>query len=558
MARRGWSTRIANALPNLVVFSLLAGVLYLGHHTGWKMPKLSEIWGGSREQAEDWCSEHLVPESQCVECQVELLPKHAEAGFCRQHGVAECVICHPEFAQVSGEPKLPKYDTVAAIGVMARPENNSRNTLHKRRVQFTNEKSATKAGIDVDVVQEQPMTDAIRANGQVVFDPTRVAHLSTRVAGTVAYVLKGVGDEVQAGDILALVDAAQVGQDKAQLLRAIVQLKLKQAVVERLRSLSADAAIAQKTVVEAESAYREAEIAFVAARQSLVNLGFDVPERFEGQEDRQIAADLGLLAVPESIVDTLPPSVKTANLLPIRATYEGVVVDSQAVAGEVVGTTTVLFTLANPHRMLLVLNLRQEDARYVAAGLPVLFRTDDGAQEVAGRVSWVSPAIDEKTRTLQVRVMLDNPDGKLRDKAFGSGRIILRQEPNAIVVPQEAVQSTSDANFVFVRDRDYLKAGAPKVFSVRQVRIGARADGYVELLAGVLPGEVIATKGSNVLLSQLLRNNLGRLRLPPALRSASSALQASDTNPSASEGGTPVVPRGYLPRRVASGWWQGS
>jgi multidrug efflux pump subunit AcrA (membrane-fusion protein) len=159
--------------------------------------------------------------------------------------------------------------------------------------------------------------------------------------------------------------------------------------------------------------------------------------------------------------------------------------------------------------MLLVLNLRQEDARYVAAGLPVVFQTDDGPQEVGGQVSWVSPAIDEKTRTLEVRVMLDNPDGKLRDKAFGSGRIILRQEPNAIVVPEEAVQSTSDASFVFVRDRNYLKEGAPKVFLVRQVRIGARSAGYVELLAGVLPGEVIASKGSTVLLAQLLRSNLG-------------------------------------------------
>ena len=323
------------------------------------------------------------------------------------------------------------------------------------------------------------MTDAIRANGQVVFDPTRVAHLSSRVAGTVAYVLKTVGDEVQAGDILALVDAAQVGQDKAQLLRAIVQLNLKRAAVERMRNLSADAAIAQKAVLEAESAFREAQIAFVAARQSLVNLGFDVPERVRGPgrrpNCRRPAAcwDCRRRSSPR-----LPSGIKTANLIPMRATYEGVVVASRVVAGEVVETTTVLFTLADPRRMLLMLNVRQEDARYVAAGLTVMFQTDAGSAEVAGRVSWVSPAIDEKTRTLEVRVMLENGDGKLRDKAFGSGRIILRQEPNAIVVPREAVQSTSDASFVFVRDRNYLKDGAPKVFSARQVRIGTTADGY--------------------------------------------------------------------------------
>jgi cobalt-zinc-cadmium efflux system membrane fusion protein len=71
------------------------------------------------------------------------------------------------------------------------------------------------------------------------------------------------------------------------------------------------------------------------------------------------------------------------------------------------------------------------------------------------------------------------------------------------------VQSTGDATFVFVRDRDYLKDGAPKVFHVRQVRTGARDATHVELLAGAVPGEVIAAKGSNVVLSQLLRGNLG-------------------------------------------------
>src|SRR5690606_32761594 len=143
-------------------------------------------------------------------------PKGEPLGFCREHGVAECVIHHPELAQVKGEVRLPQYDTVAAISLMARPENNSSNTLHTQRVQFTSDERGTKAGIDVDVVQGRAMIDAITVNGEVRFDPARVAHLSTRVPGTVAFVFKTVGDEVQPGEILALVDAAQVGKTKAQ------------------------------------------------------------------------------------------------------------------------------------------------------------------------------------------------------------------------------------------------------------------------------------------------------------------------------------------------------
>jgi cobalt-zinc-cadmium efflux system membrane fusion protein len=108
-----------------------------------------------------------------------------------------------------------------------------------------------------------------------------------------------------------------------------------------------------------------------------------------------------------------------------------------------------------------------------------------------------------------VRVTIDNADGALRDKTFGAGSIVLREEPAAIVVPAAAVQSTTDAQFVFIRDKNYMKPDAPKLFHVRQVRTGARDGEFVELLAGALPGEVVATKGSGVLMAQLLRSNLG-------------------------------------------------
>lgn len=508
-SRSRWWKTVAHAIPNLVIFSLLGGVMYFGHHTGWKMPKLSELLGTATVVSDDWCSEHLVPESQCIECRPELYPKGKPLGFCREHGVSECVIHHPGLAQVQGEVRLPKYDTVAAISLLARPENNSRNTLHTRRVQFTSAESVTKAGIDIDVVQERPMMDAVTANGELTFDPTRVAHLTTRVPGTVAAVFKTVGDEVQAGEILALVDAAQVGQTKAQLIQSLVQLQLRQTTVRRLQPVATSGAVPQKSLIEAESALQEAEVAVVSARQALANLGFEVPGQFETEDPKGVADDLRFLGIPDSLVASLPTGTMTANLIPIRAPFSGTVVESEVVAGEVVDATIPLFTVADPRQLWLLLDVRQEDARHVARGLPVRFQTDDGGAQVTGSVSWISPAVNEQTRTVHVRVAVSNADGKLRDRTFGTGRIVLREEPNAVVVPREALQSTQDAHFVFVRDKNYFHDDAPKFFHVRQVRMGARDDQYVELLAGVLPGEVVATQGSNVLLSQLLRSNLG-------------------------------------------------
>jgi membrane fusion protein, heavy metal efflux system len=507
VSNAGWLRR---GLPNFVVFALLAGIFFVGHHTGWALPKISELWGSAKVDApQDWCAEHLVAESACVECNTSLTAPRPEFGFCRVHGVAECVNDHPELAQVKDKPQLPKYDTAAAITVLARPENNSRNTLHTRRVQFASADSATKAGVDVDVVFEQPMSDFISANGELAFDPSRVAHLSSKVPGSVALVLKTQGEQVEPGEVLALVDAAQVGQAKAALLKAIVQLQLRTTTAARLEAVAESGAVPRKQLLEAQAARQEAQIGVISSRQALTNLGLEPPEKLQSEDPQQVSDELRFLGVPDEMIAALPEGTKTANLIPIRAPYSGEIVSSDVVAGEVVDASEVLFTVADPGRMWLVLNVPQEKAKYVKRGLTVSFRPDDGGDAVEGKVSWISPAIDEHTRTLEVRVAIDNSDHRLRDKTFGDGRIVLREEPHAVVVPRTAVQSTGDATFVFVRDKNYLDKTAAKLFHVRQVRLGAQDGDNVEILAGALPGEVVATQGSAVLMAQLLRSNLG-------------------------------------------------
>jgi cobalt-zinc-cadmium efflux system membrane fusion protein len=124
-------------------------------------------------------------------------------------------------------------------------------------------------------------------------------------------------------------------------------------------------------------------------------------------------------------------------------------------------------------------------------------------------VAWVSPGAEERTRTVPVRIELPNPDGRHHAQTFGSARVILREEPSAIVVPSNAVHWEGDCNIVFVRDRHFNEPGTPKVFHVRKVRPGAKDGPNTEIIAGVLPGELVATTGSGTLRSELLKNNLG-------------------------------------------------
>ena len=506
---QGLVSRILNSLPTFIVFLLLGGVMYLGHHSGWKLMAASELFGEVKHEQDDWCEEHLVSETICIECDPTLYPKPKEYGFCDVHGVAECVIDHPDLAQVKQDPQLPQYDTAAAISVLPRPKNNPLEALHKSRIQFASAESARKFGINIDIVQQRLMRDEITANGEVVYDPMRVAHLSSKVPGTVVAVLKTIGDPVRKGEIVAIVDAVRVGDAKSKLIQALVQVQFEQAKVERLQVAGKNGSIAGKFLLEAEAAYRKAEVDLIAARQELANLGFVLSDEIEKSDPKKLSAELLHQDIPTHLVGALPRRQQTANLIPILAPFDGVVTSQEVVAGEVVDSTTMMINITDPSQMWLLLNVRQEEAKYVHVGLPVRFEADDDSLQIDGNISWISPEIDPQTRTIQVRIILDNSSGSLRNRMYGTGQIVLREEPNAIVVPKIAVQSTSDAHFVFVRDKNYFDEDSPKLYYVRQVRIGASDGEFVELLAGVLPGEVIATQGSSVLLSQLLRSNLG-------------------------------------------------
>jgi cobalt-zinc-cadmium efflux system membrane fusion protein len=506
-ASTGWLATIVGALPNLLVFALLVAVFAIGHRYHWKLPKFSALWSGAQTTADDWCDEHLVPESACLECRVDLKPNSKPLGWCQMHGVAECVICHPERAQVKGDPQLPAYDTAAAIAIRPRATNNSINALHTKVVQFASASAVDKAGVSVDVVGTGPMREEVVAHGEATFDPTKVAHLSPRVSGTVWQVYKQLGEQVQPGDVLALIDAAAVGQAKADLLQAAATLAARRANHDRLRAVQD--VVANKALVEAESALREAEIELVSASQSLVNLGFVVPADIDQSSPAALADEIRYLGIPDSLAQAVKEQTQTANLFPLVAPIEGVVVAAEIVRGEVVDSATPAFVIADPSRLWLNLNVRQEDAPLVKLGQRVEFATDNQPRAAEGQIDWISPTVDHTSRTLPIRVSLDNTSGQLRDNTFGIGRIVLREEPQAIVVPAEAVQTAEGVQLVFVRDKHYFDEGSPKFFHVRQVRVGARNGKQVELLAGVLPGEVVAAAGSNVLLAQLLRANLG-------------------------------------------------
>ncbi len=503
--------RVAQTIPTALVMGVLAGLGYFGHYHGWKIPKFSELMGHAEAKGVAWCEEHGVPAADCVSCNADLMPKGTLHGWCKEHGVAECLFEHPELGQLKTPPAISPQDldrARRALATKTRPKNDPSCRLHLRRIQFASREAADKAGIDIGLVDRGRIVETVVTNGEIRYDPTRVTRLSSRATGTVWRVVKNVGDPVREGDLLALVDAALAGQAKAELLQAAAQLNLQDQAVKRLAGLGD--VVAGRRLQETKAAREQAEAAVRKAAQVLANLGLPITlDDVRGKEGSELAAQLHSLGLPSSELQDYGRSQNTANLVPVLSPRDGVVTTRDVVAGEAVDTTKTLFTIVDNRRMWVILNVPLEDAQYVTVGQRVVFRPDGGTHEHTGEIAWVSSHLDSETRTVKVRAELPNDDGDLRDESFGAGLIVIRDEADAIIAPNDAIHWEGCCHVAFVRDRNYLDDDSYKVFHTRMVRPGVKNGDYTELIAGLLPDEVVVTKGSGVLRAELLKGNLG-------------------------------------------------
>lgn len=505
-----WITKV---MPTAAVVGVLVGLAVWGHSTDWKLPKFSALIGNGDSVKSDWCEEHSVPESKCVECNPDLLPKGPDYGWCAEHGVHNCPLHHPDVAQLKETPTVTHADlerAKRALELADRPQNNSACKVYQRRIQFASVEAVKQAGVDVELVERRPVSEWIGGNGDIIYDQTQFANLSPRAGGTIWRVEKNVGDRVRAGEVVAILDSMVIGQAKSELVDALVHENLQRQTMERLQAIP-EGAVPGRQVREAEAAFEKSRVAVLKTQQAFANLGIPVDlTMLKGLSDQEQVARLRHLGLEDVVSPGLLSTITTANLLPIRSPMDGLVVERRVVAGEVVDTSAILLQIADTSRMWLNLSVPLEEAGKLSVGQQVRFRPDGSQQELTGSLNWISTAADKKTRMVKVRAELPNADGRLRDETFGTGRIILREEPEAIVVPNESVHWEGCCHAVFVRDKHYFDSpDSPKVFHVRSVRLGAKQDGFTEIIAGVLPGEVVATKGSDVISAQLLKNNLG-------------------------------------------------
>lgn len=401
----------------------------------------------------------------------------------------------------TGSPASGNGEETASLG------EGSEHGARLRPVEFSSPADVEKAGLSIGKAEIREMSEYVTANGIVTYDQDHLAQLSARASGIVWKVQKKIGQPVKKGEVMAILDSADVGRAKAAFLQSVVHYDLTLKNYERLKAITGS--VPERTLRQAEAEVREDRVRRFNAQQTLVNLGLPI-DIGEGDtlSDDELAARIHFLGLPAAITETLDPHTTTANLIPLVAPFDGVVISREIVAGEVVDPSKAQFTIADVRTMWLILNVDREDAPRIDIGQEVIFHADGMPRKVVSEVNWISTEVDRKTRTVQVRAVVDNPliendpdpsEGQrlLRANMFGTGRIRIKHRPQAVAVPGAAVQTSGGQRLVFVPQED------GRTFEPRLVETGVSRDGFTEVVEGLSAGDPVITTGSYMLKSEL-------------------------------------------------------
>jgi cobalt-zinc-cadmium efflux system membrane fusion protein len=485
---------------------------------------LAKAGGAAETASEDaglYCKEHGVPEKFCTLCHEELAKT---LQICTEHGnIPEdiCTQCHPEVEKKyniqmcpngHGLPKEFCFKCGKATSASAALPDDGWCATHSKpeafciecikdpkthddapggvkvcrqplpTVRLASAKLAGQVGIQTAEATEESHAHKLTANAETAYDANRYADITPRVTGFLREVRADLGKAVKQGDVLAVVDSAEVSGAKAQYITAQAAVNLAQVTHNRIKSLAQSGSVPAKSELETLTALNQAKASSLDAEQKLRNFGFDAAQLARIVKDNDATSSLNIVAP-----------------------LDGVVVVRHAVKGEPVQATTPIFAVADTSKMWLWIDVYESDIAAVKPGQKVAFTiSGNDTPASSGTLNWLGTEVNQQTRTTRVRAELANPEGRLRANQFGQAEIQVGDEHKAVIVPKAAVQRKDGVDVVFLPQEE------GGVYRPQRVMTKPTDRGDVlEVAWGLKPGQRVVTKGAFLLKTEIMKGAIG-------------------------------------------------
>lgn len=329
---------------------------------------------------------------------------------------------------------------------------------------------AQRAKIQFAEIETAGLSPLISVTGTVTFDPQKVAAVGARIPGRVRRVFKFEGDHVEAGTVLAELESADLGQAQAKVLEARAHLETAAANERREQQLAEARVSSQRDYELARATAAAAKADLFAAEQRV--------RAFGGSPAG--GADIGILL--------------------LKSPIDGKIVEAKLSRGQTVEPSFTAFRVVDLERVWIELDVFERELGHINKDDPVeISPQTNSALVLKGRVAHVGDVLQLETRSADVRVVVDNPDEKLRIGQSVLARIHTQTpaEPT-IVIPRDAVTTVDGEPTVFVmHDEGSVEP--------RAIAIGSRDASRVEVASGLSAGEKIAVSGVFALKSEVFR-----------------------------------------------------
>jgi membrane fusion protein, heavy metal efflux system len=336
------------------------------------------------------------------------------------------------------------------------------------------------------------VTSTIALPGVVSVNQNRTAHISSLLDGSVVSLHVDLGEQVRQGQVMVVVHSPAFAQAKSAFFEAHAKLDLARKESDRAKALLKGQAIQEKEYLRRDAEYRSAATSYGVAESTLHSFGLTQPQ----VED--------LIRRYTSTRDDTRVDDVTEPYLDVTSPVDGRIIFKDVVVGEHIHPDKILLTVSDLSTVWALLDARESDLPYIRPGGTVSIRSAVyGDKAFAGQIRQVGDVVDEKLRTIKVRVEVRNTGLMLKPNMYIQGLIDnVMAKQQVLAVPDEAVQTIDGEPVVFVRE-------AGNVFSLRPVQLGERAGASRAILKGLDGSETVVVAGAFTLKAELLKGTLG-------------------------------------------------
>ena len=334
--------------------------------------------------------------------------------------------------------------------------------------------------------------DVISVAGRIALADNRTWRVGVLVTGRIEAVYAGLGDYVHKRQVLARLHSHEVHDARAQYETALSEMTRLQAAADlaqrnydRMQTLLS---LKATSILQTEQARQD----LVSAQTALKNGRIEVDRERIHLEDN--------LGIPADRPDA--DHGDEADLVPVTAPGSGYILKKNVSPGTSVEPSIDLFVIGDLSQVWMLASVRQEHLAELRVGQSVTVTLPgEPGRPFSGKITNLGQAFDPATRVMQVRIVLANPDNRLRPEMLANAEIPVGESKRVLVVPSDALQQIDGQDIVFVRT-------AADRFTVRPVRTGETTSGQTPILDGLQPGEQVVVRGSFVLKSHLLKSTM--------------------------------------------------